>query len=160
MIEMEVVADELAAAVEGIARELRAVDAGVARHRPRPDSWSVQEILGHLIDSAANNQQRIVRGHVAAELNLDGYDGDEWVRAQDYQSCSWPELIDFWRLYNLQLARSIRRLPAAQLAIECRIGDREPMTLGEVIAEYLPHLQHHVQQMRMLVASGGVRPGT
>src|SRR5664279_1547105 len=30
-------------------------------HKPAPNRWSKKEILGHLIDSAANNHQRFVR---------------------------------------------------------------------------------------------------
>jgi hypothetical protein len=32
--------------------------------RPAPDKWSPKEELGHLLDSAANNHQRIVRGQL------------------------------------------------------------------------------------------------
>ena len=32
-----------------------------AAHKPAPNRWSKKEILGHLIDSAANNHQRFVR---------------------------------------------------------------------------------------------------
>jgi hypothetical protein len=30
-------------------------------YKPAPDKWSKKEILGHLIDSAANNHQRFIR---------------------------------------------------------------------------------------------------
>src|ERR1700683_1607243 len=38
-----------------------------------PDKWSRKQILGHLIDSAANNHQRFIRMQIAAELHFPGY---------------------------------------------------------------------------------------
>lgn len=39
--------------------------------KPEPNEWSKKEILGHLIDSAANNHQRFVRAanNVAAQFS-------------------------------------------------------------------------------------------
>lgn len=38
--------------------------------KPEPNEWSKKEILGHLIDSAANNHQRFVRAvYKLAEWN-------------------------------------------------------------------------------------------
>ena len=40
---------------------LSAVSEDAAARKPAPDKWSKKEILGHLVDSAANNHQRFVR---------------------------------------------------------------------------------------------------
>src|SRR3989442_12304013 len=47
---------------------------------PAPDAWSPKQELGHLIDSAANNHQRIVRAQLEDNLALPSYDGDRWVQ--------------------------------------------------------------------------------
>ena len=109
--------------------------------------WSVKEIVGHLIDSAANNHQRFVRAQHAQRLEFAGYEQNLWVRSQDYQSYPWHELVDFWMLYNRHLAYVITRVPAAALKISCRIGDDKPVTLGFLIEDYLRHLRHHVRQI-------------
>jgi hypothetical protein len=41
--------------------ELSKTPPEAASKRRRPDAWSKKEIVGHLIDSASNNHQRIVR---------------------------------------------------------------------------------------------------
>ena len=47
--------------VETTAATLVLFDEEAVGVKPEPTKWSIQEILGHLIDSAANNHQRFVR---------------------------------------------------------------------------------------------------
>ncbi|HKS16153.1 MAG TPA: hypothetical protein VJU16_02515, partial [Planctomycetota bacterium] len=49
-----------------------------------PGKWSRKQILGHLIDSAANNHQRFVRATLAGELIFPPYEQDGWVGVQGY----------------------------------------------------------------------------
>jgi hypothetical protein len=60
-----------------IADRLRQIKDTEASVRPAPGKWSKKEILGHLIDSAANNHQRFVRLQLTSRLDLPGYDGDD-----------------------------------------------------------------------------------
>jgi len=50
------------------------------------DKWSLREIMGHLIDSASNNHQRFVRLQFGDMLDFPAYDGEEWIRTQEYNS--------------------------------------------------------------------------
>ena len=52
------------------------------RQRPAPDKWSPREIIGHLIESASNNHQRLVRAQFQDDLGFSGYAQDAWVSAQ------------------------------------------------------------------------------
>src|ERR1017187_382869 len=50
-------------------------------HKPAPNRWSKKEILGHLIDSAANNHQRFVRAQSTPRLEFPGYEQESgWPR--------------------------------------------------------------------------------
>src|SRR5689334_263609 len=104
-------AAELTRAVDRAALDLRAIDEAVAGAKPRVDVWSVKEILGHLIDSAANNHQRFVRAELSGDLAFPGYEQNGWVTAQDYQGVAWLRLVDLWVLYNRHLAHVIARIP-------------------------------------------------
>src|SRR6202142_4410062 len=106
---MESTANDLLSALK-IADKLRGIDEARASVRPAPDKWSIKEILGHLVDSAANNHQRFVRLQLSERIDLPGYDGDAWVRVQRYQDRSWREIIDLWQTYNTQLAAVIRHV--------------------------------------------------
>jgi hypothetical protein len=47
--------------------------------KPTPSTWSPKEELGHLLDSAANNHQRIVRAQLENNSAMPGYDQNRWV---------------------------------------------------------------------------------
>jgi hypothetical protein len=134
----------LRAIVERAQRRLAAIPAAEAARRPAPDRWSKQEILGHLIDSAANNHQRFVRAMLDAEVRLPGYDTPEWVRTQGYATADWPPLVVVWVGYNRHLAHILERIPNERMAVPCRIGDAEPVPLQTLIASYVDHLLHHL----------------
>jgi hypothetical protein len=143
---VESVADDLLSALK-IADRLRGVDDAAASKRPAPGKWSNKEILGHLIDSAANNHQRFIRLQLGPSINLPGYDGDEWVRVQAYQDRPWSEIIDLWRMYNTQLASVIRRVDPAALRNVWHMPDGKAVDLEFIMRDYVDHLRHHLEQI-------------
>ena len=50
---------------------LEKISEKVASEKPNPKKWSKKEILGHLIDSAGNNQQKFVRMLIMPSEQLD-----------------------------------------------------------------------------------------
>lgn len=53
--------------------------------KPDPTAWSGKEELGHLLDSAANNHQRIVRTQLEEHPAMPSYDGERWVVLHHYR---------------------------------------------------------------------------
>jgi len=144
---MESVADELQSAVQ-IAVRLRRMDETAAAKRFAPGKWSNKEILGHLVDSAANNHQRFVRLQLAPSINLPGYDGDEWVRVQGYQERPWVEIVDLWANYNTQLVSVIRHVDPAALKNVWHMPDGKDVDLEFIMRDYVVHLRHHLDQIQ------------
>jgi hypothetical protein len=140
-------ADEIAALVQGEGARLRALSAAAADAPREPGTWTRKQVLGHLVDSALNNHQRIVRAELADSLEFPGYAQDEWVRCQGYASEDWSALIDLWTALNRHLARVVRLIPAAKLSVPCRIGAGTPMRLEDLVADYLRHVRHHLAQV-------------
>jgi hypothetical protein len=143
-MEMHQLADELGGVVTVAANQLRFVAAA----KMRPEAWSIKEIIGHLIDSAANNHQRFIRAQQADHLTFPGYDQDAWVRLQGYQERPWLELIEFWALSNRHLSQTIRRIPDSAERVTCRIGDGDAVTLRFLVEDYVAHLRHHLKQIQ------------
>jgi len=142
-----------------VARWLATLPESVVAWRPSATAWSIKEIIGHLIDSAANNHQRFVRAQSQADLVFPGYDQDDWVRAQAYDSAPWGPLVTLWQSYNLHLARVMAMMPASirgrtreihnfhQIGFRTFSADR-PVTLDELMEDYVLHLDHHLAQVR------------
>jgi hypothetical protein len=141
------IADDLVATVRAAAEKLSRVNADSVSYRPSPDRWTIKEVLGHLVDSAANNHQRFVRAQFLKELIFPKYEQNEWVRCQFYTEVDWRELIELWRLYNLHLAHIIRHVAPNALDVRCIIGEYEPVTLHYLIEDYMVHLKHHLQKI-------------
>ena len=141
-------ATELRQVANGFSRELLAADGRAAARRPDAQTWSPKEVLGHLIDSAANNHQRFVRAQETDALTVPGYEQNHWVRSQGYQEADWPRLIALWTHLNLHLADVIDRIPSGKYGVPCTIGGSAPVTLEFVIVDYLSHLKHHIAQIR------------
>jgi len=141
-------ANELLKVVDETARKLKSLDEKLVREKPAPNKWSIQEIVGHLVDSAVNNHHRFVRGQEVEAFDFPAYEQDSWVSAQDYNNSSWPELIELWRLYNRHLAQVMKLVPQEKLEVECKIGPYESETLGFLIEDYLVHLKHHLRQIQ------------
>src|SRR5579864_8192930 len=110
--------------------------------------WSRKEILGHLIDSASNNHQRFVRAQLQDELRWPGYDQSGCVRVQRYQDARWSDLLSFWAAYNRFLAHVLAAVREEKRGTACWIGNYPVMTLEELAADYLTHLEHHLDQIR------------
>lgn len=146
------VANELTRLVESRAVRLRALEEELARAKPDPVKWSIQEIIGHLIDSATNNHQRFVRAQEGDVLVFPKYEQDDWVSVQGYNEGSWEELVELWRLYNRHLAQVMARTPPGKLSVECRIGPGEPVSLQFLLEDYVVHLRHHLDQIEAKIA--------
>jgi hypothetical protein len=142
-------ADRLARILAATPLRLADVSDADASAPPAPGRWSQKEILGHLIDSAANNHQRFVRAQLAPSLEAPGYEQERWVSAQHYATESWPDLVNLWLLYNRHLLHIVRTLPEASLPCPCAIGGNAPLPLSEIVSGYVDHLEHHLSQILM-----------
>ena len=112
-----------------------------------PEKWSKKEILGHLIDSACNNQQKFVRTMAEERVDFVGYQQNHWVDSQKYNAANWKDLINLWQAYNLHLAHIIENVGDGLLANEITIEDAGTFTLEFIMTDYVEHLKHHLGQI-------------
>lgn len=118
---------------------------------PVPGVWSAKQVLGHLVDSAANNHARWARMAGEDGLSFPTWDQDAWMTVQDWQGRPWDEVLELWFRYNLHLAWFAGRLSPAALRHTARIGTLnggEPMRLAQLLTHYDTHLNHHLAQVR------------
>ncbi|HTO93398.1 MAG TPA: DinB family protein [Bacteroidota bacterium] len=141
------VAHDLQRLIDDAKPRLAAITESRASEKPSPDKWSLKEILGHLLDSATNNRQRIVRMQEVPHLGTFTYEQEHWVTSQHYQSEPWPALVEFWYLYNAHMAHMITHVDPAALSHTCDIGYAAPATLTFVMEDYVRHVRHHLEQI-------------
>jgi hypothetical protein len=131
------------------------IDSGVPKAEGK---WSSKEIVGHLIDSAANNHQRFVRAQFTDDLVFPGYQQNEWLRVQNYLSEPWQNLVQLWQFYNQHMAHLMSYVPTDtrtklrhrhnlhQIASD-EIREDQPVTLDYFMRDYVDHLKKHLRQI-------------
>jgi len=139
--------ESLRALIELLPARLRALATDKVERKPAPEAWSAKEELGHLLDSAANNYQRIVRAQLEEHPAMPSYDGEGWVELQRYQQREWPALIALWVALNEQLLAAMQVAPESARSRTLTIGDSAPLTLQFVFDDYVDHMLHHLQHM-------------
>jgi len=129
-----------------------------SRQKSSPEGWSPVEVLGHLIDSAANNHQRFVRAQFTDDLVFSGYEQNQWVSSQKYNDEPWSDVIQLWSAYNLHLLHVASVIPEDVLTkarsphtldkIAFNLVDKnDEATLEYLIRDYVDHLRHHLNQI-------------
>jgi hypothetical protein len=139
-------AEDLRDLIAQAERQLQPVTEAQAALRPGPGKWSLQQTVGHLIDSAANNLQRLVRLQIESPLIFPGYRQEEWVRIQCYDRMPWAEVRSLFFVLNRHFAHVIEQADRAAFA-NIWLHEGEPHTLGFVLVDYMGHLRHHLRQM-------------
>lgn len=142
---MHEIHNTLHALIERVQAQIQALPAA---ERPLGDeAWSRKQLLGHLIDSAANNHQRFVRAAIADGVQFPAYEQEAWVRTQAYDDVEWDQLVNLWAAYNRHVLHVIDHLPAGTYQHRCQVGASAPVTLDFLIRDYLKHLEHHLADL-------------
>lgn len=146
-VKMKDVAQQLRETINFVLPKLKDITDAEASMKPQPHKWSHKEIIGHLIDSACNNQQKFVRMMQQSHLDFMGYKQDSWVALQKYNTANWLQIIDIWEAYNCQIAHIIEHVDPSVLAHTISIERSEPFTLQFIMTDYAEHLKHHLRQI-------------
>jgi len=114
---------------------------------------TIKQILGHLIDSASNNHQRMVRLQYNTELIFPDYrqNNDRWIAIQDYQESNWINLVQLWKFFNLHIIQVIQSVDKDKLKNYWHDFEGTKVTLEQMINGYLGHLNLHMMEIQELI---------
>jgi hypothetical protein len=147
------VAQDFGAGLDVLRATLLHVPAELADTPWRVGGWTRKQIVGHLLDSAANNRQRFVRAAADGYYSGPKYAQDAWVAAHGYARQEWETLLRWWQVEHEILAAVVDRIPDERLEAECVVGDNAPVTLRFLIEDYLVHQRWHFAQLTSEVAA-------
>jgi len=155
-MDTNLIADELHAAVSAFYTRYRDLDDASATRRPKEGEWSPKEIIGHLVDSASNNQQRFVRLQLQERLVFPGYglDNTRWVAIEHYNEMRFSDLLTLWMLYNVLIGNIIRSADPEKLQNYWDRGERRN-TLLELMTDYVRHLKEHIASLTDALEKAG-----
>ncbi len=115
---------------------------------PEPQTWSIREIILHLMDSDLISTYRMKR--VIAEDNppLLRYDEAAFARQLCYNQLNVTAATEVFRLNRRMMADILRRLPDAVFERSGLHNERGPWTLAAMIQTYVEHLEHHLRHVK------------
>lgn len=122
--------------------------------RRNTQNRTIKEILGHLVDSASNNHQRMIRLQYNDVLTFPDYrqDNDLWIKLQDYQNAGWEDLVNLWKFFNLHIIQVIKSVDESKLENYWYDFEGTKVTLRDMIEGYLGHLHLHIREIHELAS--------
>lgn len=126
---------------------------------------SVKMLVGHLVDSASNNHQRMVRlqyaprcGHSMPNTQMGmlvfpdyTQDNDLWIHLQDYQHEDWKTLVQLWKYTNYHICHVIESVDETKLQNYWLDYEGNRVTLEDMIRGYIGHLNLHMGHIHELI---------
>jgi hypothetical protein len=152
----EAITIEIVSSVDNWEKRLMELPAEVITMRRNSQNRSIKQILGHLIDSASNNNHRIVHlQYQPTPFNFPNYatfgNNDRWISIQDYQNEDWKSIVRLWKYVNLHLCHVIRNIDDDRLENEWIAGPERTLTLKTMLEAYVPHLKLHLSEIMELI---------
>jgi hypothetical protein len=141
------VAREFRNRLDAISEALRTVSPDVADNPWREGGWTRKEIVGHLLDSAANNRQRFVRATIDGVYAGPKYEQNAWVALHGFAELPWQTLLEWWQIEHAILASIVDHIPELRMDAPCTVGDDAPVTLQFLIEDYIAHQLWHLKQI-------------
>jgi uncharacterized damage-inducible protein DinB len=128
---------------------IRHAVAGLSRNEmlahPVPGTWSIQQIVVHLLESDLIATHRMKRVIAEDNPSLTAYDESRFAKVLFYDAEPIDEILTMFALNRAQMLRILRRLPDAAFR---RIGthnQRGELTLTQMVQDYVDHVDHHLQ---------------
>jgi DinB superfamily len=137
-------ADELSQLIAGVSDE-------ALRARPRPDKWSVGEILAHLAEDEIATAWRYRQMVEHSGLDLPGFDQDLWAKLGDYGARSPQDSLMLFLLLRQANLQFLRGLTPEQWECHGMHAERGRVTVRELATHMAGHDANHLQQVRRVL---------
>jgi len=133
--------------LEAVHAALQAVPPELADTPWRKGGWTRKQVVGHMLDSAANNRQRFVRAAIDGSFTGPNYAQGPWVAAHGYAGQNWETLLRWWEAEHEILAAVVDQIADERMESICVLDQDAPVTLRFLIEDYFEHQRLHVAQL-------------
>jgi len=111
---------------------------------PIPNTWSIQQIVVHLMDTDLIAAYRMKRIIAEDRPELDLYDEVAFSQRLCYETLDAHRACEVFRLNRLNVVDTLRALPDGAFDREAIHKEMGPMSLGLFVRLYIKHLEHHM----------------
>jgi len=137
-----------AAGADVPAREIRGLRREALLAHPVPNTWSIQQIVVHLLDSDLFAAGRMRRTIAESEPKVDAYDETAFASSLFYEEQDLQDVVAAFAANRRILANTLRRLPDIAFDRVALHPEAGRVTLGAFVRAYAHHLDHHLVFLR------------
>jgi hypothetical protein len=126
--------------------------AGLSREQllahPVPGTWSIQEIVVHLLDSDLIAMDRMKRIIAMENPLLIGYDENAFAKKLFYDEVSAGDVVTILDLSFRNFAKVLRKIPSDSWKRKGMHNERGAISLEEYLPAMVKHRDHHLKFVR------------
>jgi uncharacterized damage-inducible protein DinB len=130
-------------------QKLRRAVAGMAREdlvsTPIPNTWSIQQIVIHLMDDELIWVDRVKRMIAEDNPRIMGFDESKYAANLHYDLWSIDDAITIFELNRVNFAHVLRAMPLQVMDRTGMHNERGQIRVGDIIPKMNVHLDHHLK---------------
>src|SRR5271166_440609 len=115
---------------------------------PKPDKWSIRQIVAHLADSEIVGVMRLRQVIAEVDPKLEAFDQDAWVKNLDYDKRKPSQSLETFRRIRAENYELLKDLPETAFSRTGLHSERGRITLLEMLQGYAEHAENHAAQLR------------
>ena len=116
----------------------------------RPDGWTVQQVVHHMVDNDMNAYLRLKRALTEEEPLSDSYREDLWAELNDYQELPIANSLSLMELLHERLITLLRNLKLEDWKRGLRTRVLGSITVEIALQRFVWHNRHHTAQIQYL----------
>ena len=118
-----------------------------ARTRPAPAEWSINEVLGHLVDGERIFSYRTLRIARGDKTPLPGFEQDDYILPGKFNARALASLLDEFAIARRATLSLVETLDDEMLA---RMGtaSNNPISARALVYITAGHVAHHFESLR------------
>ena len=140
--------DEFAARADVPARAIKGLTPKELNSHPVPGTWSIQQIIVHLMDSHLIGSDRMKRMIAEDNPTIIAYDETQFSKNLHYDKLDAGMAAEAFRINQLLTAELLRHLPDAAFERAGMHSERGRITVGTLVKDYTGHVDHHMKFLR------------
>lgn len=134
---------QLVSAIDGLSEEQTV-------WKPKLESWSVLEVLSHLVDHSIVISFRIRDILAGTEARLPAFNQDAWVSGQYANSGNVADVLQAFHALLLYNSLLLSRLDAADLKKTGVNAKGENVAITDIVEGFTRHVQRHLEQINRI----------
>jgi hypothetical protein len=134
-----------AAGADVLGKSIQGLDRADLLAFPVPGTWSIQQIVLHMMDSDLIASDRMKRVAAEDHPTLIGYNETAFAKTLAYDHIPAQDACEVFRLNRRITAELLRRLPDAAFQRTGVHNERGELTLEHLVSGYIEHLDHHLK---------------